>query len=83
MIILLTLYLILFLLLIRNFKVHSYRGNIIVKIGKRNIQDIDKGTYGSSRWDVFDSVGYNEMLLKFWRPFDSFFPGDFLKDLEN
>lgn len=70
---------------IRNEFVSKYRGDMINDIYEANVKEINKTALdltGDSlaeldtmwRWNEYESVGYNEMVLKFWKPLSSFYP---------
>jgi hypothetical protein len=64
----------LIILIRRNNQVLKYRMYIINLISKRDMEEILKGmSYTGSRLKMFSQVSYYKMLLKFWKPLDSFF----------
>ena len=65
--------------LIRNTFVLRYRMNLIDRISTLNMREPEKD--GGWRWKAYDRVNYKDMLLKFWKPLDSFYPDKrFLQD---
>jgi hypothetical protein len=64
-------------ILIRNQKVYRYR---------RRMADV---VFSASVWDykwrlqVYESVTYNDMMLRFWKPLDSFYPDKSFLDLND
>lgn len=62
------------ILFIRNLRVGKYRGKLIQDIHNAGMIDIENGTYMAAwRYEAFDSVSYNKMVLMFWKPLDSFY----------
>jgi len=58
----------------RNMEVLKYRLHIIDLISEKNREELEVGIhYTGSRYKMFNQVSYDEMLLKFWKPLDSFF----------
>lgn len=72
-------------LMIRNNKTFAYRVELSSLVYKKNLQDIEQGTYkkgiAQSRWDELRRVSYNKQVLMFWRRLDDFHNQDFLKDI--
>lgn len=63
------------ILLDRNYKVANYRRDLIEKMYQASVNDIDAKTYIFAwRQEIYHSVSYNDMLFKFWKPLDSFYP---------
>jgi hypothetical protein len=60
--------------LVRNSKVYAYRGELIDKMYDAADDDINRGRSYKWRQEVYQSVSYNEMVYKFWKPIDSFYP---------
>jgi|ERR1051326_395623 hypothetical protein len=65
---------------IRNGRVYNYRARLLVTIAEQipiKPYDID--------WRIaaYNTVGYFEMLLKFWKPLDSFYPDKSFLDLND
>ena len=54
-------------ILLRDIMVYRYRDKIIWKIN------------GMEEWAVFRGIGYNTMMLKFWKPLKSFYTGTILE----
>jgi len=67
--------LILTLLVIRNIQVLRYRINLIKRISDKNEEEIIKGIgYNGWRYKMLDEeISYSEMVIKFWKPLDSFY----------
>lgn len=65
-------------MLVRNQRVYTYRGKLIDRISAAVQADIARNEHKPAewqwRWDVFESVKYDEMVNKFWRPLNSFYP---------
>lgn len=59
----------LLMLLSRNGRTFEYRSEVIDYM-RRNPEQ----AAGQSLMEEYDSVSYDEMALKFWRPLRSFFP---------
>jgi hypothetical protein len=63
-------------LFVRNILVWRYRRKLLNTISKLNQQEINN--YILDKWliryDDFDHADYLEMVWKFWRPCESFFP---------
>ena len=60
--------------------VYAYRKYLIDAIHERNIRDIDKGIEYEWRWEYYETVSYDDMMMKFWKPLDSFYKEkDFIK----
>lgn len=83
-----TMFWFLYIGLIRNNQVHSYRTKLINNIADKNLEDLDKLRVIESytelcnalsiydwkqRWDEYESVSYDDMVFKFWKPLDSFY----------
>lgn len=70
---------------LRNNAVYRYRINLICQIQRRCYEDVDRGYYDWHwRFEAFDSIGYNEMVFKFWRPLESFYPDkSFIKEAKD
>lgn len=62
------------ILFIRNNLVYSYRRKVIDIAYDLSIKDIREGKFSSRWWEILEYVSYDDMLLHFWRPLDSFFP---------
>lgn len=61
-------------ILVRNEMVYRYSMTAIEKIHTLNIRDIENGKYDVDwRYDILNKVTYHEMVLKFWKPLDSFY----------
>lgn len=58
----------------RNPAVYHYRMSLISQISVSCYADIDRQEGWMWRYDMFDSVSYSKMILKFWKPLDSFYP---------
>ena len=56
-------------LAVRNQRVYKFRISLIDQIGEAGREDINAGEFANDwRWDEFDSVDYNTMVVKFWKP---------------
>lgn len=69
---------------IQNVRVYHYRDKIINYIYQKNVKEINEGK-SDYRWrnDAYDNGGsYPEMVLKFWRPFDSFFSDRLIDEMK-
>ena len=56
--------------LIRNNMVYRYRISML-----NRIFDATRGTENFDKYiEIYKSVSYHEMLYKFWKSFDSFYP---------
>jgi hypothetical protein len=62
------------LLMDRNQKVHKYRRSLLRKISDAGDVDIENNRPWEWRHDIYDTITYDEMLYKFWRRLDSFYP---------
>jgi len=73
------------ILMIRNMQVGKHRLYIIEIISQKNIEEIESGIqYTGFRFKMIEQISYNEMVLKFWKPLDSFYNlDDILKKEEN
>lgn len=69
-------------MLVRNFRVYDYRNNMLDSLSTSTHDDIMKGREWRWRLDDYDSVSYDEMMFKFWRRFDSFYPDKSFLDIE-
>lgn len=64
-------------LLIRNERVYRYRSRL------------NKTVFAASVWDykwrveMMDRVSYDDMMLRFWKPLDSFYPDKSFLDLND
>lgn len=59
----------------RNEKLRDYLLNMLDQTAEAATEDLlDFGVSWKWRYDVFDAVSQDEMLFKFWRSFDSFYP---------
>lgn len=56
----------------RNLEVGNYRRRILNEVSRLARQDIRSGRPWEWRYEMFVSVGYASMLLKFWKSLDSF-----------
>lgn len=63
-------------MLSKNSHVYNYRASLIKKIDAASSNDIDEGRDYKWRWDVFDSVKYDEMmsLRNIFKSPESFYP---------
>lgn len=68
--------------IIQNYRVYVYRQKILNFIYHKNMEEIHAG-----KDDIFwrniayDEVSYGDMLYKFWKPFDSFFPQKLIDEM--
>lgn len=61
------------IMIIRINKVFNYRAklrNTVFNMAKR---DIENGREWEWRWTCYDSVSFDTMVNKFWKPLDSFY----------
>ena len=63
------------MMLFRNGKVYKTKIKVLDQIYKLDEQDIWNDKPYLWRLEEFDSISYEEMLLKFWKPLDSFYAG--------
>lgn len=63
----------------RNKRVFEYRGKVLSKISHKAQLQISEGQFDIWRdnYKVLDNTSYNEMVWKFWKPVDSFFPEEY------
>lgn len=64
-------------LLGRNQRVYKYRMRVLKLIAEAAKQDIANGRDYKWRYQMLDSVEYNEMVCKFWKPLDSFYSDNY------
>lgn len=63
------------LALLRLCLVYRFRMKLIDQVYYACIKDIRKGkAYNRYRWERLDEVSFDEMVLKFWKRLDSFYP---------
>lgn len=62
----------------RNEEVFAYRSNLINRISDRAMLDVKEGNDPQWRYDLFDSVKYEDMVNKFWKPITSFYDEEYL-----
>lgn len=60
--------------LIRNTRVYAYRTKLLEEISQATQAEIASPSWSLWRYKIFSSVSYIEMVYKFWRPLDSFYP---------
>lgn len=65
------------LMLLRNERVYHYRSRVIAKISNDHVACINTKQPYTLSWDILEKVSYNDMVIKFWRSFDSFFPPEY------
>lgn len=66
-------------MLYRNNKVADYRHYLLEQIRVAGKLDIANGRNWQWRYDEYETVSYNEMMWRFWKPIDSFYPNhDFI-----
>lgn len=58
----------------RNQKVANYRRNILQQISNAGDFDIRDGYDWQWRYEVYETVSYEQMMRYFWRNLDSFYP---------
>lgn len=59
----------------RNSAVHRYRSRLLDTLAEAAYEDLhNKVKDWHWRFDVFNSASYNMMVIKFWKPLDSFYP---------
>ena len=64
-------------MLFRNNRTLAYRQRLIDQVSAACMDDLKRDPLSTDwwwRWDVYNSVSYDEMAIKFWRRFDSFYP---------
>lgn len=59
---------------IRNTSVYNYRIRLNEKVSDRARADIRQNRDWRWRYEMLNEVSYDEMMFKFWRPLDSFYP---------
>ena len=63
------------IILHRNSVVFDYRQEILKRVYKAASADIKEGKFDWQwRYDAYSEVSYNEMVSKFWKKLDSFYP---------
>jgi hypothetical protein len=63
----------------RNNKVYEYRVALLYAVGAASKIDLERGLNYRWRYDAFNQANYHEMVHKFWRPLNSFYPNfDFI-----
>jgi len=73
LVILLPLILLVFML-IRNSQVYNERIKCLKIMSKQALDDINNGDFNwRRRYNFFDEVSYDNMLLQFWKPVHSFY----------
>jgi hypothetical protein len=63
-------------LLFRNGQVYKERTKILEIIHDLSNDNIKQGKGWRWRYKLYESVLYEEMLFKFWKPINSFFPDE-------
>ncbi len=61
---------------VRNNSVFNKRSDVLAYIYALNMDDIENGngrTNSIKRYEIFDSITYNEMIYKFWKSVHSFY----------
>lgn len=61
------------MLLFRNGRVYRYRVRLLHRVSAAARRDIGEGLEWEWRYDMLESVSYESMVLKFWRPLSSFY----------
>ena len=70
-----------FALLYRNKKVYEFRARLNDFCYKKGMQYIKDHQQPSDHYDWFDTLpDYNKMVMKFWKPLDSFVIGKYRDD---
>ena len=67
--------------LVRNEMVYRYRGAMLQDVSHAARVDIAEGRQWEWRYDVYEGVTYDQMVWKFWRRFDSFYPNQSFRRL--
>lgn len=70
------------LMIYRNSEVYKYRRVLLRRIREAAKLDIKKGREFHWRYDAFDVVEYDDMIMKFWKPLGSFYRDLSLTDPE-
>ncbi len=67
------------LLAIRNEMVYSYRQRLLTRVSQQTKREL----WGNwERWyDAWDEVGYDQMVIQFWRRLPSFYEDTLLSEL--
>lgn len=63
-----------YLVLWRSQRVGDYRRRLYMEIFAISLREIENGVDYTWRWRVMDTVSFNQMVYKFWKPLDSFYP---------
>lgn len=58
----------------RNYAVFNYRRRLLRLVSDASRDDIINGRAYYWRYDTFGTVEYDQMMLKPWRPLNSFYP---------
>lgn len=69
------------IILIRNQQVFKYRAKVLEGMRKISVDGSLNDTDWIHLYEQFLSVSYEEMVSRFWRPLDSFFPEELLDDV--
>lgn len=67
----------LYLGFIRNYQVYKYTADLAGRLYSKQMGDVWECNLDD--WEILRRVNHTTMVLKFWRPLDSFYPDDFLK----
>lgn len=63
-------------------RVYSYRKQLLRDVSNAAELDIELNKNWHWRYERFEAVAFNDMVHKFWRPLDSFYPNkDFIEPL--
>lgn len=64
---------------IRNSQVFNYRMRVLCHIREESTSALGTDTFYEKikKYDILLDVSYHEMVIKFWRPVDSFFPEEY------
>lgn len=60
-------------LLFRNEAVYRYRMDLLSKVSDAAKRDISERKDFMWRYHAYSTVDYSEMVMKFWKPLDSFY----------
>lgn len=62
------------ILLFRNSRVYKYRTRLLREVGEVSKSEARSLQPWQWRFQALEAVSYREMVFKFWRPLDSFYP---------
>lgn len=70
---------------IRNGKVYKHRTKISDAVYKTGIEELEDGSYSlaksAQRWAYVREISYDKQVLMFWKPLESFYDQEFLKEI--